>query len=57
MSKLRGHMAETDVIANQRIILENQKQIKENQDIIRTNQEKLDIIIRNQELILALLKK
>lgn len=57
-------MAETDVIANQRTILENQKlilanqdQIKENQDIIRANQEKLDIIIRNQEQILAVLKK
>lgn len=57
-------MAETDVIANQRIILENQKlilanqeQIQQNQGIIQKNQEKLDIIIRNQEQILASLKK
>ena len=57
-------MAETDVIANQQVILENQKlilanqeQIKDNQEIIKKNQEKLDIIIRNQEQILASLKK
>ena len=57
-------MAETDVITNQRIILENQKlilanqeHIQQNQGIIQKNQEKLDIIIQNQEQILAALKK
>jgi len=57
-------MAETDVIANQRIILENQKlilanqeHIRQNQGIIQKNQEKLDIIIQNQGQILAALKK
>lgn len=57
-------MAETDVIANQRVILENQKPIlanqeliKENQELIKKNQEKLAIIVRNQEQILSLLKK
>ena len=57
-------MAEADVITNQKIILENQKlilanqeQIRQNQGIIQKNQEKLDIIIRNQEQILASLKK
>jgi hypothetical protein len=60
----RDTMAEADVLANQREILANQKQILgnqqqilDNQDVIKKNQEKLDIIIRNQEQILALVKK
>ena len=63
-------MPESDVIANQ-LILENQQsilanqdaikanqvEIKANQETIQKNQETLDTIVRNQEEILALLKK
>lgn len=50
-------MAEADVISNQLQILENQKQIKENQEVIKSNQDKLDTILKNQQEILALLRK
>lgn len=57
-------MADNDVIANQRTILENQKTmlanqktIVENQEVIKKNQASLNRILKNQEEILALLKK
>ena len=54
-AQLRSQLAPE--IENQKVILANQEQIKENQGIIQKNQEKLDIIIRNQEQILASFKK
>ena len=45
------------ILANQETILTNQKTIVENQDIIKTNQASLDLILKNQEKILALLQK
>jgi hypothetical protein len=65
------NMSETDVIANQKLILENQNsiianqgEIKANQGTIQSNQaeilknqKSLDTIIANQEQILALLRK
>jgi hypothetical protein len=58
------HMAESDVIANQKLILQNQQEIKANQQTIKDNQaailknqDTLNTIIANQEKILALLKK
>jgi hypothetical protein len=60
----KNTMAESDVIANQKLILENQheikanqKTIKENQAAILKNQATLNTIVANQEKILALLKK
>jgi hypothetical protein len=57
-------MPEQDIIANQKHILENQKAIldnqktiQDNQNIIKQNQESLQLILRNQEKILALLQK
>lgn len=64
-------MAETDLLANQKQILENQSTILANQDGIKQNQEtilanqetikknqqSLDLILTNQEKILALLQK
>jgi hypothetical protein len=63
--KLRRHnMAESDVIANQKLILENQHEIKANQQAIKDNQAAilknqatLNTIVANQEKILGLLKK
>ena len=58
------HMAESDVIANQKLILENQREIKANQQAIKDNQAAilknqatLNTIVANQEKILGLLKK
>jgi hypothetical protein len=57
-------MSEHDVVANQKLILENQhtiianqKTIQDNQAIIKHNQEALQLILKNQEKILALLQK
>jgi len=57
-------MAETDVLANQKTILANQKAILanqktivKNQEVIKKNQNRLDLILKNQIKILALLKK
>jgi hypothetical protein len=64
-------MAEAQIIANQKSILKNQKAIlanqetikknlgtiKGNQVTIKKNQEKLDLILKNQERILALIQK
>ena len=57
-------MAEGQIIANQKTILKNQKAIlanqdtiKKNQATIKKNQDKLDLILKNQERILALLQK
>lgn len=50
-------MPESDVLANQRLILENQRDIKANQEAILKNQASLNTIIANQAEILALLKK
>jgi hypothetical protein len=57
-------MSENDVLANQKLILENQrtilanpKTIQVNQAIITQNQESLPLILKNQEKILALLRK
>jgi hypothetical protein len=58
------NMADNDVLANQKTILENQatiltnqKTILDNQASIAKNQAALDQILKNQELILAALKK
>ena len=57
-------MSENDVIANQKSILHNQQAILANQDTIKANQaailknqDTLNTIVKNQEQILALLKK
>jgi hypothetical protein len=50
-------MSDTDVIANQKVILENQATILANQEIIKQNQATLETIVKNQERILALLQK
>ena len=50
-------MSDTDVIANQKLILENLEKILANQKIIKQNQATLETIVRNQERILALLQK
>lgn len=64
-------MAEQDVLSNQQLILDNQASILTNQetiknnqaailanqDTIKNNQRSLDLILRNQEKILALLQK
>ena len=50
-------MSETDVIANQKLIVENQAKILANQETIKKNQATLDAIVKNQERILALLQK
>jgi hypothetical protein len=69
--RFRRNMSEQTVISNQKQILKNQKtilsnqaQIKANQDTIKKNQASilknqasLNTIIKNQQQILALLKK
>ena len=50
-------MSDTDVIANQKLIVENQAKILANQETIKRNQATLDTIVKNQERILALLQK
>jgi len=57
-------MPESDVVANQKLILENQhailanqKAIQDNQAGIIKNQESLPLILKNQEKILGLLQK
>ena len=57
-------MAEAQIIANQKSSLKNQKAILANQDTIKKNQvtikknqQKLDLILKNQERILALVQK
>ena len=45
------------ILANQETILGNQKTIVDNQEIIKKNQASLDLILKNQEKILALLQK
>lgn len=50
-------MSDTDVIANQKIIIKNQASILANQEIIKQNQATLETIVKNQERILALLQK
>jgi hypothetical protein len=59
-----NQMAETQVlanqktiIANQKLLLANQKTIVKNQEVIKKNQNQLDLILKNQVKILALLKK
>jgi hypothetical protein len=58
------HMADSDFLANQKTILANQKTIivnqkviVKNQETIKKNQTRLDLILKNQVKILALLKK
>lgn len=57
-------MSESKIVSNQKTILENQativanqKAILQNQDTIKSNQSLLNAILKNQELILAALKK
>lgn len=57
-------MSDTEIVSNQKTILQNQaaiianqKSILQNQDAIKSNQSSLDAILKNQELILAALKK
>jgi len=50
-------MSDTDVIANQKLIIENQTIILANQETIKQNQVALETILKNQERILALLQK
>ncbi len=46
-------LSETDVLANQKTILHNQVLILKNQEEIKKNQATLDVIVKNQEKILA----
>ena len=50
-------MSESDIVANQKMILENQATILKNQEEIKKNQEALNLIIKNQEKILAAIRK
>ena len=64
-------MAEKDILSNQKLILKNQSTILRNQDTIKKNQvaikdnqkdikknqESLNVILKNQERIIALLQK
>jgi hypothetical protein len=50
-------MSESDVVANQKMILENQAAILKNQEEIKKNQDALNLIIKNQEKILAEIRK
>jgi hypothetical protein len=50
-------MSDTDVIANQKLIVENQTKILANQETIKQNQTALETILKNQERILALLQR
>jgi hypothetical protein len=44
---------ETQILANQKTILENQALILKNQEAIKKNQETLNVIVKNQDEILA----
>jgi hypothetical protein len=46
-------ISETEVLANQQTILKNQAFILKNQEEIKKNQGTLDVIVKNQEKILA----
>jgi hypothetical protein len=46
-------LSETEVLANQKTILQNQTLILKNQEEIKKNQATLDVIVKNQEKILA----
>ena len=50
-------MSDSDVIANQKLIVENQAKILAKQETIKQNQVALAAILKNQERILALLQK
>jgi hypothetical protein len=50
-------LSETDVLANQKLILQNQALILKNQEEIKKNQQTLDLIVKNQEQILAALRR
>jgi hypothetical protein len=50
-------MSESDIVANQKMIIENQATILKNQEEIKKNQEALQLIIKNQEKILAAIRK
>ena len=45
--------SETEVLANQKTLLHNQTLILKNQEEIKKNQATLDVIVKNQENILA----
>jgi hypothetical protein len=45
--------SETEVLANQKTILQNQALILKNQEEIKKNQQTLNVIVKNQEKILA----
>jgi hypothetical protein len=45
--------SETEVLTNQKTILQNQAFILKNQEEIKKNQETLNVIVKNQEKILA----
>jgi hypothetical protein len=48
-----GVFSETEVLTNQKTILKNQAFILKNQEEIKKNQETLNVIVKNQEKILA----
>jgi hypothetical protein len=50
-------LSETDVLGNQKMILQNQTLILKNQEEIKKNQQTLDLIVKNQEKILAALRR
>ena len=52
-----GALSETEILANQKTILQNQALILKNQEEIKKNQETLDLIVRNQEKILAAVQR
>ena len=45
--------SETEVLTNQKTILQNQAFILKNQEEIKKNQEILNVVVKNQEKILA----
>ncbi len=50
-------MSDTDVIANQKLIVENQAKILANHETTNPTPAALEAILKNQERILALLQK
>jgi hypothetical protein len=49
--------SEAKVLANQKAILRNQALILKNQKEIKKNQDTLDVIVKNQEKIIAALRR
>jgi hypothetical protein len=52
-----GVLSETEILANQKLILQNQATILKNQEEIKKNQATLELIVKNQEKILAAVRR